>query len=208
MAKVKGKQGSANKHLQARINYLQQAATYLASRDPSISIEKCLDPLQKTTPPDHRQLHIENAACEPRTLNENVPHGVGALMTRLPNSRNPDIRFDAPSTGGLPLRLNDHLRQVAAKSQARLSTAVKRSACKRCNAVLRDGVTCTKFMENLSKGGRKPHANVLVLRCAVCEAEQRFPVGARRQSRKSDRTPATTNAEADDDACMAVAGND
>jgi ribonuclease P protein subunit RPR2 len=207
MPKVKGKQGSANKHLQARINYLQQAATYLALRDPSITTEQCLDSRQKTTTLDHQQLHMGNAACEARTLNENGLHGVEALMTRRSNSRNPDIKFEAPSTGGLPLRLNDHLRQVAAKSQARLSTAVKHSACKRCNAVFRDGVTCTKFIENLSKGGRKPHANVLVLRCAVCEAEQRFPVGARRQTRKSDRTSAIPNAETDADGCMAVAGN-
>ena len=53
--------------------------------------------------------------------------------------------------------------------------------------VLVSGATCRKFVENLSNGGRKPHADVLVIECGSCGAQKRWPIGARRQRKKGER---------------------
>lgn len=73
------------------------------------------------------------------------------------------------------------------KSQIRLSQDVKHSICKRCSAILIPGSTSSSKVENLSRGGKKPWADVLVIECNVCSAQKRFPVGAKRQPRKNLR---------------------
>lgn len=50
-----------------------------------------------------------------------------------------------------------------------------------------EGHTSKKTVENLSKGGRKPLADILVLECKACGATKRWPVGAKRQDRKTKR---------------------
>jgi ribonuclease P protein subunit RPR2 len=50
------------------------------------------------------------------------------------------------------------------------------------------GSTCTNEVENKSKDGKKPWADVLVRRCATCGLEKRFPVAAKRQKRRSQRS--------------------
>lgn len=99
----------------------------------------------------------------------------------------PTTVFRAPATGGLPLHLANHIRQVAQKAIIRLPPDIKHSICKRCNAVLVDGLTSSKRTENLSKGGKKPWADVLVIECGACGAAKRFPVGAPRQEKKAER---------------------
>ena len=69
------------------------------------------------------------------------------------------------------------LRTVAAKSVLRLDRSVKRTLCKRCDAVLVPGMTAEHRVENNSRGGRKPWADVLVVECKGCRAVKRFPVG-------------------------------
>jgi ribonuclease P protein subunit RPR2 len=181
-SKGKGQKGSANKHLQARINYLHQAATYLASRSLEISTENGT-PLP-TTVDDQRLNPGEHGFRKGRTHDRQSQRDAGIQTVQ---ASSPAMNCNAHKMGGLSSRLSSQLRQVAAKSQARLPISMKHSACKRCNTTLVEGQTCTKFIENLSSGGRKPHANVLVLRCSACKAEQRFPVGATRRTRKSDR---------------------
>ena len=80
------------------------------------------------------------------------------------------------------------LRAVSQKVLLRMSPTMKRSICKSCHTMLVEGSTCTSEVENRSRGGRKPWADVLVLKCNVCGSARRFPVGAERQRRRPYRT--------------------
>lgn len=83
--------------------------------------------------------------------------------------------------------LISQLRAVSLKAQIRLSSQMKHTLCKRCNSLLVAGRTSNEEVMNESKEGRKPQADVLVVRCDFCGTVKRFPVG---QSRES-KTPAT-----------------
>lgn len=80
-------------------------------------------------------------------------------------------------------RLVYDLRSVSSKSQIRMSPEMKQGICKICNTVLREGSTCSTEIENKSKGGKKPWADVLVRRCHVCGAAKRYPLGSRQKRR-------------------------
>jgi ribonuclease P protein subunit RPR2 len=80
-----------------------------------------------------------------------------------------------------------HLQNVALKSQLRVSSSVKHSFCKLCHVILREGSTLSSYIENNSRGGKKPWADVLVHECTQCGAKKRFPVGAKRQARRIKR---------------------
>lgn len=88
---------------------------------------------------------------------------------------------------GLALQLGSDLQTVSRKGQIRLSVDLKRSICKGCNTILVPGRTATHRIENASKGGRKPHADVLVVECVLCGGKKRFPVGAKHQRKKTHR---------------------
>ena len=104
---------------------------------------------------------------------------------RVPNNANVRVRPQS----ALALQMGTHLRAVSLKGQVRLSTALKRTLCKTCNAILIPGQTSTQAVENESRGGRKPHADVLVIECSFCKSKKRFPVGATRQQKKAKRAP-------------------
>ncbi|KAJ4402721.1 hypothetical protein N0V85_005249 [Neurospora sp. IMI 360204] len=91
------------------------------------------------------------------------------------------------SLEGMSRRLATDLRSVSLKTRIRFSPAVKRTICKYCDSVLIDGSTCTAFIENRSRGGRKPWADVLVRRCHACKKERRYPIEAKRTKRKTER---------------------
>ena len=159
MGKEKSKGGVPNRHLHARILYLQQAATYLTSH-------KAMNKIQTQVP---------------------VVLQTGDDETS--NAREEDLMpvSSSPIAGVLPTTLIAHLRQIAQKSQTRLRADVKHSMCKVCNVVLIDGQTCTMSTENLSRNGKKPHADVMVVKCIICATQKRFPIGAKRQKRKALR---------------------
>jgi ribonuclease P protein subunit RPR2 len=79
------------------------------------------------------------------------------------------------------------LRAVSQKIQLRMSPAMKHSICKNCDTMLIEGDTCTSEVENRSRGGGKPWADVLVLKCNVCGSARRFPMAAQRQKRRPYR---------------------
>lgn len=85
----------------------------------------------------------------------------------------------------IALRLGSDLQQVSRKAQLRLAVDLKRTICKTCNSVLISGRTATQEVENLSKGGRKPWADVLVIQCKLCGGKKRFPIGSKPQPSKS-----------------------
>lgn len=175
MAKDKSKSGMKNKHLHARIAFLHKAATYLTDAHHSHE-ELPQEPADRSSSIEQLNPNRESQA-EPQDTASSEPTA----------SKDRTMAIQKPSSGGLPLHLSSHLSQVARKSQIRLSHEVKHSICKRCGTVQAERETCKKFTENLSKGGKKPHADVLVQECGVCGAKKRWPVGARRQKKKNER---------------------
>jgi ribonuclease P protein subunit RPR2 len=94
-----------------------------------------------------------------------------------------------PNHSPLALQLGSDLQQVSRKAQLRLSVDLKRTMCKRCNTILVQGRTATQAIENTSRGGKKPWADVLVLECKVCGGKKRLPIGATKQPKKKERIP-------------------
>lgn len=88
---------------------------------------------------------------------------------------------------GLPLYLASQLRVVAKRSQLQVGREVKRGICKTCATPLLPGKTSLAERENRSKDGKKPWADVDTVTCLNCGTKKRFPVGATRQKRKSQR---------------------
>jgi ribonuclease P protein subunit RPR2 len=183
MAKEKAKKGVPNKHLHARIAYLDQAVKYL-------SAQSLNQPLNETQKPDTKEVHehhqpvVRMTTILPGTLAIDASH---SIANQKPSPSHPSTATFNPPPSGLPLQLNAHLRSVAQKAQIRLSQDVKHAICKICSSPLIEGETCLRSTENLSKGGRKPWADVLVLKCCACGACKRFPIGAKKQKRKSLR---------------------
>lgn len=99
------------------------------------------------------------------------------------------------STTGLPLLLTSHLRTVSKRGQLRIDQDIKRSICKTCSTPLLDCKTSVDKIENDSKRGAKPHADVRVVECLNCGTKKRFPIGARRQLRKTQRPNGATAGE-------------
>ena len=121
------------------------------------------------------------------------------------NVEEAESRGAAPSDAGrvqqpsrLALQLGSDLHTVSRKAQLRLSIDLKRSMCKSCNTILVPGQTAVQTIENESKGGSKPWADVFVVSCKVCGSKRRIPVGARRQQKKRDRLAATVTATTSD----------
>ena len=179
MAKDKSKARVPIIHLHARISFLQQAATYLTvqgqiTQDPekSVSLEPRTDGGERKGQPKDQESGLINTA--------------GAPKADGPKQHYAEV-INKSQAGGLPSFLTSHLSQVARKSQIRLHTNIKHTTCKRCSTVLIEGSTCRKFVENLSKGDKKPHADVMVVECGGCGARKRWPIGAQRQMKRGER---------------------
>lgn len=195
MAKDKAKKGVPNKHLHARIAYLHQAAKYLSTQ--ALSESPVNDRSSAT--------QISSESDPGNSSFESEPHGtlatnhISARANKRPAPGQPSTATFTPPHLGLPLQLSAHLRAVAQKAQIRLSHEIKHAICKACGSPLIDGETCISTTENLSKGGRKPWANVLVVKCLACGACKRYPVGAKKQKRKSLRATGEAIGEATTD---------
>ncbi|KAJ6179895.1 hypothetical protein N7519_010356 [Penicillium mononematosum] len=164
MAKAKGKKEAKNSknsqsHIRARLDYLHQAAAYFQG---------------KSTLAKDQNAKVHN--------NEH-PSVAGHIDSR-DNRRTVDTQQQVCSVNQKktqePLRnlsrvCVSHLRAVAMKTQIRLPITLKRSVCKRCDTILTPGVTCLRETRNASRGGKKPWADVLVIRCLLCGTEKRFP---------------------------------
>ncbi|KAI0487323.1 RNAse P Rpr2/Rpp21/SNM1 subunit domain-containing protein [Xylaria cf. heliscus] len=102
-----------------------------------------------------------------------------------------DSKSESAATDQLRLNLARNLltdlRATSLKSQIRLSPAIKHTICKFCDALLIEGETSTSVVENKSKHGKKPWADVLVVKCNACHGVRRFPVQAPRQKRRPQR---------------------
>ncbi|KAI0138107.1 Rpr2-domain-containing protein [Hypoxylon sp. NC0597] len=100
------------------------------------------------------------------------------------SEENKQIPCTPHSKYALSRRLITDLRSSSLKSQIRLSPAMKHTICKFCDSFLIEGETSSSIVENKSKGGKKPWADVLVVKCHACGGVKRFPVQAPRQKRR------------------------
>lgn len=152
-----------NRALHSRVSYLYQAAAYLTARE---------------------QLGPTNQCTESLELHDAHTSSIGEVSTTVASDPKSLQRK-------LPRWLLSDLRSVSLKAQIRLSPSMKHSICKRCHTMLVDGSTCIKEVENKSKEGRKPWADVLVQICQSCGYEKRFPLAAKRQPRRPCRSQET-----------------
>lgn len=160
------------KHLYSRASYLYQAASYISRFQSRKAKDPCQERAQRTFPePSDPVLQTSEAAI---VSGQTGPY---------------------PSTEPLARVLLSQLRGISLKAQIRLGQDVKHSICKRCHQLLISGITSTARIENHSRNGAKPWANVLVVRCTFCNTPRRFPVGAKRQRPRKMRSDAPTNLE-------------
>lgn len=167
MGKVKASKGAGkipNKAMHSRVSYLFQAATYLAT--------------QHSKAPE--------ALVESSTNRGSDAQAYGAMGMAKAEMR-------APSDSKALLqpasrRFISDLRAVSLKAQMRMSPGMKHTVCKNCDTLLVDGSTCTSQVENKSKEGKKPWADVLLRKCNTCGMVRRFPVAAERQKRRPQRS--------------------
>lgn len=158
---AKAKPGSVpNKAIYSRVSYLYQAAAYMAAQ-------------QEQRKPDQSK-----TATNIEAMDDSGPESAA-----VGSSSEPQTPLFQPASR----RLVADLRGVSRKVMLRISPTMKHSICKNCDTILVDGKTCTNEVENRSKGGRKPWADVLVRKCNVCGLAKRFPLAAKRQKRKHQR---------------------
>lgn len=171
--------GVPQKHLHSRISYLYQAAIYLDNVEANVSkIITCSPEGRITTSNTPKSAELagssdvagpsKNIVCSVN-LDESVTevsndHLQPQLEEQLRERASPQTHY-----------LLTLMRSVSQKSQIRLSQSIKRSICHRCNGRL--STHSTAEIENLSRGGRKPWADVLVMKCCQCGYVKRYPVG-------------------------------
>ena len=159
MAKSKSAPGVQNKNIYTRASYLYQAASYLATR----SQEQASQESPKTEAKHAESLSSAAAAAAAHTENERK--GAQNISRQL---------------------LAD-MRAVSLKVLIRQSPELKRTICRYCDTLLVEGESCSSSIENPSRGGKKPWADVLVVTCGTCGNVKRFPVSAPRQKRRTLR---------------------
>ncbi len=157
MAKTKTSGSIPNKHLYSRLSYLHQAAAVLGS--------------QVGTTPLSKSDSVVSRSLEDKGEPSDAQKYPAADQLRLNFARH----------------LLTDLRATSLKSQIRLSPAIKHTICKFCDALLIEGETSSSVVENKSKHGKKPWADVLVVKCNTCGGVKRFPVHGPRQKRRPER---------------------
>ncbi|KAJ3518150.1 hypothetical protein NM208_g14606 [Fusarium decemcellulare] len=123
----------------------------------------------------HRQ---QGQDASTKSLDENNQHSASTQITR-----------EQRATQNMSRHAISSLRAVNLKAQIRQSPSVKQTICKFCDTLQIEGETCTSTVENASRGGRKPWADVLTIRCKTCANVKRYPISAQRQKRKALRKP-------------------
>jgi ribonuclease P protein subunit RPR2 len=173
-----GKQPKAkkvpNKHLHSRVSFLYQAASALT--------------LLKANANSISSSAVDQSTLKDETLDTNQSEDIEKT-----SEKHDHVTPEKVPSFGLSQMLVSHLRSVSRKGQVRLSPRMKRTMCKRCNSLLIPGKSSSSRMENKSRGGKKPWADVLVIECLNCGACKRFPTGAERQPKKTDRLSSASN---------------
>ena len=169
--------GISQKHLHSRISYLYQAAVYLGAAELNA----------KDAHPERREVDNTNllGSKQPEErlpLVERSEHNIAPNKADQSKTGLPDVRLRSQKAprkicGSLAQthQLLTSMRSISQKSQIHLSQSIKRSVCRRCNGLLT--LHSTSEIENMSREGKKPCADVLVVKCCQCGYVKRYPVG-------------------------------
>ncbi|KAK3335713.1 RNAse P Rpr2/Rpp21/SNM1 subunit domain-containing protein [Cercophora scortea] len=168
-----------NRSLYSRVSFLHQAAAFLSSAQQPVTPVEISGEIV-TGPPSTSATSV--AASEVRSESEPGSRPATNLQT-----------CSSSSLQGMGRRLATDLRSVSLKTRIRLGARVKQTICKFCDSILIEGQTCTSTVENTSKGGKKPWADVLVRQCYACGRERRYPVVGVRPRRKTERGDAAVD---------------
>ena len=180
----KGKSAVPNRQAHTRISFLYQAANYFASLDTGSSSNSLVDankpPQEPITSPPVYPIHdgLTNvASCRNKSSEQASESPTTTFITNDMRHRNP-----------VSAHLASQILSISRKGQVKVSQTMKRTICKRCNVVLREGKTSTINLENHSRGGRKPWADVLLVTCLACGMEKRYPLGNQKKGRCKDQS--------------------
>lgn len=183
MAKGKGK--NVNGHLRARLDYLHKAAVYLQSTAISSEQQQTQRGSNGRSTGDEKvDIRSNSLQTEPLYLDGN------AVAATTEKGLDSVKQTQQAKLGHLPNASRAYisqLRGISLKTQLRLPQEVKRSICKRCDALLVPGVNCTQEVRNASREGKKPWADVRVVRCTTCDTERRYPQTDRRSKKLGER---------------------
>ena len=171
----------ANKHLHARVSYLHQAATFLASNRRDFGVDlgahglpaKCAQKATSTSE-DCPDLSCPELAAD-HTADQTNPKLTGQAQHRMQACKGDERRLLA------------HLRAVSRRGKVPLTTSSKRSICKRCDGLLVVGDSCQTATSNPSRHQRKPWVDIAVYTCQSCGCHKRFPFGSKRKRPKGSR---------------------
>lgn len=166
------------KHSNSRISFLYQAATYLNSVH-SQSLSPRLSAQVRGTDGEDGREKAKEIIIDINETSSRQDDVIDDINSKAP--------ADGPQLLGLGRRFLDHAQGISKKSQVRLSQTKKRSVCKRCSSFLDPRSSASSRMENSSRDGKKPWADVVVVTCNYCGTAKRYPVGAKRQLKKSKR---------------------
>ncbi|EKV10032.1 RNAse P, Rpr2/Rpp21 subunit [Penicillium digitatum] len=176
MAKAKGKKEVKNSknsqsHIRARLDYLHQAAAYFQGKSTLAQGQNA-----KVQSNEHTSVasHVDLGDIGHTVDTQRQVWSMTQKKTQEPLRNISRVCVS-------------HLRAVAMKTQMRLPVTLKRSVCKRCDTILMPGVTCSHETRNASRGGKKPWADVLVVRCLSCGTEKRFPRTEKRGKKLVER---------------------
>ena len=175
-----------HRHLHLRISYLYQAGSYLSQVSNDV-----LGCLKDTADREQTLASLIGNNSETKKLVQGISGPVPAAPDVSGSHSYVSKKEESSNRLGQGRRLVSHLRTVSLKSQTRLSSSMKCSVCRRCETLLIPGLTSTFDMENKSRGGRKPWADVLIVTCKLCGTARRLPIGATRQSTRKERRAQT-----------------
>lgn len=166
MAKVKAQKPVSipQKNVHSRMSYLYQASIFLQAQQLSGTS------INANSQPEGELKNDQNQ--------DGCPQATAAAAQA-------SVQSSTPSA--MSRLLLSQMRSISMKSQIRLSQNIKHSLCKRCDNHLIPGITSTEMIENKSRQQKKAHADILVVTCNTCQTSKRFPIGQRRQMRKSVR---------------------
>ncbi|OQO02311.1 hypothetical protein B0A48_11865 [Cryoendolithus antarcticus] len=181
MGKGKNSKGAVFKHGQARIDHLQRIAQYLIKQAHQINESALLRPADSISPPQSASDGIVSESDHAAAFTAPAP-GTSSDPAVTGSAVTSEYHFP-----GLPNLYTSHLTSIARKTQIRLPPQVKHNICKRCSTPLLSHLTCTTRIENLSRDGGKPWADVQTCDCRACGSSRRVPVGAKRQLGKAER---------------------
>ena len=177
MAKGKGK--NVNSHLRARLDYLHKAAAYLHST----TIASKQAQIQQSDN-EKREVETISARTVPQILS---PSAAAIAVEKASDSVNQRQEQNFDRLPNLSRAYISQLRGISLKTQLRLPREVKRSFCKRCDTLLVPGVSCIQDIRNASRDGKKPWADVRVVRCTTCGTEKRYPQVEKRSKKLAER---------------------